>query len=54
MEMDKNRLGLLVFSGWPILGNVTRTPLQNLCKQKRSVSRHFFIKLSDVLAFYLA
>jgi hypothetical protein len=44
------------FNGWPILGSMTWVPLQNICKQKRSVSRHFFIKLSDVwlLAFYLA
>jgi hypothetical protein len=27
---------------------VTWAPLQNICKQKRSASRHFFIKLSDV------
>ena len=50
-------------SPWPIgvphdyfmiLGSVTWVPLQNLCKQKRSVCRHFFIELNDVLAFYLA
>jgi hypothetical protein len=27
---------------------MTCAPLQNLCKQKRSVSRHFFIELNDV------
>jgi hypothetical protein len=37
-----------------ILGSVTCAPLQNLCKHKRSVSRHFFIELNDVVAFYLA
>jgi hypothetical protein len=37
-----------------ILGSVTCAPLQNLSKQKRSVSRHFFIELNDVVAFYLA
>ena len=42
-----------LFYGWPILGSVTCVPLQNLCKQKRSVSRHFFIELNNVLAFYL-
>jgi hypothetical protein len=29
-----------LFYGWPILGNMTWAPLQNLCKQNRSVSRH--------------
>ena len=43
-----------LFYGWPILGSVTCAPLQNLCKQKRSASRNFFIELNDVLAFYLA
>jgi hypothetical protein len=33
---------------------VTCAPLQNLYKQKRSVSRHFFIELNDILALYLA
>ena len=33
---------------------MTWASLQNLCKQKRSVSQHFFIELIDVLAFYLA
>ena len=42
-----------LFHGLPILGSMTCAPLQNLCNQKRSVSRHFFIELNDVLAFYL-
>jgi hypothetical protein len=35
-----------LFYGWPISGNVTWVPLQNICKQKRLASWHFFIKLN--------